>query len=177
MNTIPELTTLLVLLVAGTFGILFRRLVSARRFDSFSPEWLSRFSLAKYRPMERLLNEEDYVFLSSQRGFDPRISRRLRSERRKIFRHYLSCLRKDFSRLESALRLYMVCASEDKPALAKAVLRQRLVFTFAVTAVECRLLLHGLGIGAVDVRGVVAPLEAMRVQLGQLAMVRQAAAA
>jgi len=151
--------------------------VSARRFDSPDPEWLSRLSVARYKPMERLLNEQDYVFLSSQRGYEPRISRRLRSERRKIFRHYLGCLRKDFNRLERTLRLYMVYSSEDQPELSKALIRQRLVFTWAMAMVECRLLLHGLGIGTVEISGALAPLAAMRSQLGRLAPVRQTAVA
>ena len=177
MNSTLAVAALLVLAVATVFGVLFRKLASQRRFDPFSPEWISKFSIARYMPMERLLLEEDYAFLSAQPGCDPSILRRLRSERRKIFRQYLRCLKKDFHRLESAVRLYMVHASEDKPEMAKALFRQRLVFTYAVLGVECRLLLHGFGLGAVDIRGLVGSLDAMQSQLGQLALARQASAA
>jgi hypothetical protein len=124
--------------------------------------------------MERLLSEEDYQFLAAQKGYDPRIVRRLRCERRKIFREYLHCLRRDFGRLEAAARVLMVNSSVDRPDLAKALLRQRLFFTYGVLAAECRLMLHGLGLGTVDTGRLVGSLDAMRAQLGQLTAVRHA---
>lgn len=163
--------------VAVAFVILFRRLVCYERFTNFSAEWLSEYSVNKYQPMQRLLSEDDYRFLASQKGVDGRMIRRLRSERRKIFREYLHLLKRDFSRLEAAVRLFAAHSAEDRPDLAKALLRQRWMFTRAVLAAECRLVLHGLGVGTVDVRGLVGSLDAMRIQLGQFAVARQASLA
>ena len=177
MNPTFVVSALLVLAAATILGFLFRQLSSQRRLDSVDPEWISKFSIARYKPMERLLLKDDYAFLAAQPGYDPSILRRLRAERRKIFRHYFRCLKKDFHRLENTVRLYMVHASDDRPELAKALFRQRLVFSFAVMVIECHLLLHGFGLGTVDIRGVVGSLEAMRAQLGQLALHRQASAA
>src|ERR1044071_6455020 len=61
--------------------------------------WLDEFSIDKYRPMLRLLSERDFEYLSMQAGSTPEIARRLRSERRKIFRAYLWNLVRDFNRL------------------------------------------------------------------------------
>ncbi|MEN6608409.1 MAG: hypothetical protein ABFD60_14280 [Bryobacteraceae bacterium] len=162
----------LVLATAIGFGLLFQRMFSRGRTPDLDLDWLSTFSIGKYRPMERLLSEEDYVFLASQEGFDPRISAKLRSERRKIFRGYLRSIRTDFNRLEAAVRLFMVESREDNSDLAKELLKRRLVFMRALFAVEVRLALHWLGLGSVDVRELVGCLEAMRGQLSQFAMAR-----
>ncbi len=74
--------------VAVAFGLLIRRLASPAKAELVSTEWLSRFSVAKYRPMERLFSDADYRFLERQRGFNPGIARRLRRERMRVFRGY-----------------------------------------------------------------------------------------
>ena len=73
-------------------------------------------SLEKYRPMERLLQEGDFRFLAAQPGFSPRLGRRFRTERRRIFRGYLRNLRMDFARLSLALRVLIVHSVEDRGA-------------------------------------------------------------
>jgi hypothetical protein len=85
-----------------------------------------------------------------------------------VFRHYLRCLRRDFDRLTTAAKMVLVHAAQDRPDLATTLLKQRLVFNYAMLVVECRLGLQTLGIGTVDVRRLVSSLEAMRDQLRQL---------
>ena len=51
------------------FALLFGKMVSRERFSDFDAEWLNNFSLAKYKPMERLFAEEDYEFLARQKGY------------------------------------------------------------------------------------------------------------
>ena len=167
----------LVVATAVGFGLLFKRMLFRDRVPDFDPEWLENFSVSKYRPMERLLSEEDFEFLVSQEGYEPKIGKRLRSERRKIFRRYLRLIRRDFQRLEAAVRLFMVDSAEDQPELAKALLKQRLYFTCAIWSVEVRLTLHWLGIGTVDIRQLVGALDVMRVRLGAMALARQASVA
>src|SRR5438105_538368 len=78
--------------------LLYRRLAS--RVDSeIAPDQCLVLSLDKYRPMERLLQEDDFRFLANQPGFSPQLGRRFRTERRRIFRGYLRNLRKDFARI------------------------------------------------------------------------------
>ncbi len=93
----------LVVATAVGFGLLFKRMLFRDRVPDFDPDWLENFSVSKYRPMERLLSEEYFEFLVSQEGYEPKIGKRLRSERRRIFRGYLRSIRRDFQRLEVPL--------------------------------------------------------------------------
>ena len=164
-------------LAVGAFFLLFRHILARNRNSEVSPEWCRDFSIARYRPMERLFVEEDYDFLASHPGFHPGISRKLRAERRQIFRHYLRCLRRDFDRLLAAAKLVLVHASKDRPELATPLFKQRLVFQYAMFMVEVRLALQALGLGTVDVRGLVGSLESMRDQLRMLTQLVQASEA
>jgi len=172
------LPTIMAAMVAGGLGcalaLLFQRLLSASRCELVSTEWLSRFSVARYRPLERLLSHEDYHFLEKQKGYHPRIVRRLRGERIKVFRAYLKCISSDFRRLEAVLGSWMALAPEDRPDLAKALLRRRLLFAFAVLRVRGHLLLYGFGLDADDVHRLVGSLDDMRVHLRQIVQVRPA---
>jgi hypothetical protein len=67
----------------------------------------------------------------------------------------------------------MIMSRQDRPDLAKALLKRRLVFTYALMVTEWSLALHGLGLGTVDVSRLVGSLDGMRIQLGQAALVRQ----
>jgi len=166
---------MLLALVAVAFFFVFRRLVSRHKEADADLEWCRDFSIARYRPMERLFVEDDYDFLAAQPGFHPRISRKLQTERRRVFRHYLRCLRRDFDRLSTAAKMVLVHAAEDRPDLATTLLKQRMVFRYAMLVVEFRLTLQTLGIGKVDVRRLVSSLEAMRDQLRQLTQHAQVA--
>jgi len=125
--------------------------------------------------MERLFSEEDFRFLAGQPGYSPGLSKRLRAARRGIFRRYLRCLRRDFDRLHAAARFLSVHSPEDRPDLAVALFRQRLLFRYALVTVHCHLVLQTLGIGTVDVRRLVQALESMGTQFRQLAAVARPA--
>jgi hypothetical protein len=157
-----------VLAVLAAFLLLFRRLHSRADMAQTDLGWSSEFSITKYRPMERLFLEEDYDFLAAQPGFHPKIYGRLQSERRQVFRHYLRCLRKDFGRLSTAAKTLMLMAPLDRPDLARNILKQRVLFSYALWTVEARLLLQTAGLGTVDVRQLVGAMEAMREQLRHL---------
>jgi len=159
------------------FALLFHKLVSPSRCELVSAEWLSRFSVAKYRPMERLFSDEDYRYLARQKGYRPELARRLRRERIKIFRGYLKWISSDFRRLEAAISFWMSHAQQDRPDLAKALLKRRLSFFFALAAARWRLLLYGFGLSTADVRRLVDSLDQMRVHLRRMALVRQASLA
>lgn len=171
MHTLMASAVLVFLLLAVAFVVLFRRLL--RPCDSRSAEeeadWWADFSLEKYRPMERLFCPQDYEFLASQPGFTPALARRLRAERRRVFRRYLRCLRRDFDRLYAAAKQLLLYSTEDRPDLAKALFRQWLLFRYALLAVHLRLALQTLGLGSVDARGLIGALEAVRDQLRMLA--------
>ncbi len=153
------------LIVAISFLLLLRRL--AMRAPDAQPDlnWCRDFTVAKYRPMERLFSEGDYEFLAAQPGFSVRITRRLQAERRRIFRRYLRVMSRDFERLLLAAKTMLVHSSQDCPDLAKALIRCRLVFLWALAQVQLRLALEACGIGTVNVRPLVEALEALSTQL------------
>jgi hypothetical protein len=118
----------------------------------------------RYRPMIRLLADEDTAFLSG----DKALARSLRAQRREIFRGYLNCLTKDYARLLNGVRLAMVRSGVDRPDLARALAKNRVLFTLALCRIEYRLLLHQAGMGKVDVSGLVDAIDALRAQAGFL---------
>lgn len=147
------------LAVAG-FGFLFRIIFLRSRTGSFDPlEWLEEFSPAGYRPMERLLNERDYVFLAEQPGYEPSIAHRLRRERIAVFHSYLADMIRDFHRLLKVARFITVFARHDQTPFEAALWQLRWTFYCGVIAIEARVALHWLGMGQVDARRLVAALE------------------
>jgi hypothetical protein len=77
--------------------------------------------------------------------------------------------------LHMAARMVLVYAPQDRPDLAMTLMRQKLLFTFAIMSVESRLLLHTVGIGTVDVQNLLAALDNMRISVGDLAGAQSAA--
>jgi hypothetical protein len=152
-------------LIAAALVVLFRRLASPGPDALPSGEWWATFSLEKYRPMERLFAPEDYEFLAAHPGFTPALARRLQAERRKIFRRYLRCLSRDFDRLYIATKLLLLTAAEDRSELALALWKQRLSFKLGLVSVHAQLGLQTLGLGTVQVQGLVRAMERMREQL------------
>ena len=180
MNLILLSSAGVFLLVTFAFAVLFRRLSSGPQKIAASPgDWGRIFSASRYKPMERLLDPVDYRFLQSHAGYSRRILRRLRANRIEIFRGYVRCLGRDFTRVSSALKLLMVHGSVDRSALAGLLLKQRLLFSLHVMSIESKLLLHtfGLGVPAVDVQSLVETLDMLRTQLQVLAADTQPSAA
>lgn len=161
------LLIILFALAAAALAVLtfVRRIAVPAAVSDCDPEWIENFSVAKYRPMLRLLDEADYDFLASQPGMSPKEIRRLRAERRSIFRAYLRNLIRDFHKLHMTARMHLIYSAEDRSELATRLVRQRLRFLSAVCMVECRLALNTVGIGQVDVRALIGTVEAMRANL------------
>ncbi|HXM41671.1 MAG TPA: hypothetical protein VN924_10485 [Bryobacteraceae bacterium] len=168
MDLILGLAAFVCLVVGVALAFLFRRLIAGPKSLPVSVDWINDLSVARYRPMERLLSEEDYRFLASQPGFDKRMLRRIRSERRRVFRGYLACLSRDFSLVGAALRLMMMYSAQDRPDLAGILYKQQALFAVGMLCVQWRLVLHTCGLGTVDVRGLVGAMESMRLELRQM---------
>jgi hypothetical protein len=118
----------------------------------------------RYRPMLRLLSNDDLAFVSA----DARLQRTLRARRRDLFRGYLRCLTTDYARLLAGVREAMVHSGVDRPDLARALAKNRVLFAIAICKVEFRLALHATGVGNVDISGLVDALEALRGQVSVL---------
>ncbi len=170
--TIVYAVLLLSLLLLGVFALafsrMFGRLWAPTESEETVAEWLDDFSVARYGPMQRLLGEADYCFLRSQPGYRPALERELRSQRKQIFRDYLSLMSLDFHHLLGLANLLMIHSVEDRPDLAKQLFRQRLTFYWAMCAIECRLTVAPGGLAGVDVQGLVGTLEGLRQQVAQL---------
>ena len=118
----------------------------------------------RYRPMLRLLSDDDLAFVSS----DSKPQKALRARRRELFRGYLDCLTRDYARLLARVRQAMVHSGVDRPDLARALAKNRVLFAIAICKVEFRLTLHATGIGNVDISGLVDALETLRGQVSVL---------
>jgi hypothetical protein len=67
----------------------------------------------------------------------------------------------------------LIESEQDQPEVATRLMRIRYEFFLAVMAVRVRLALHTVGIGAVDVRGLLNAVESVRMDFGALQPVRQ----
>jgi hypothetical protein len=94
----------------------------------------------RYIPMLRLLAGYEDEPLAGARG----------AENRARIRAWLRAFAHDYGSLMGELRLAMVHAGEDRPDLAKALLRNRTLFAMALCRLDVRLRLLSLGIGGVE---------------------------
>ena len=177
MDLILGLAAFVCLAVGVVLALLFRRLIAGPKSLPVSVDWINELSAVRYRPMERLLGEEDYRFLASHPGFDRKSLRRIRTERRRVFREYLACLSRDFSLVGTALRLMMMYSAQDRPDLAGILYKQQALFAFRMLGVQWRLALNSVGMGSVDVSGLVGAMESMRLELRHLIPAEGAAVA
>ncbi len=148
-----------------TFGFLTWRVLSRVRLPAAR---LSSGALAvsaeRYRPMLRLLSDEDIDFIAANSA----LHRTLKSSRRKLFRSYLRCLTRDYGCLLAGIRSAMASSGADRPDLARALAKNRMLFSLAVYRIEVRLALHSLGLGTVDISGLVGAFEGLRAQVAVL---------
>lgn len=162
----------LALVLAVVLGLLVRSLVKQNstdhRSNQWSADWFEGFSATAYRPMKRLLADEDFRFLSKQPGYTPEMGRHLRKERRLVFRGYLRNLTKDFNRLYSGATILLVYSEVDRPELASSLLGIRANFYYALFRVHVRLAMHVVGFEMVDVTPMLQPLEFLQVQVRAL---------
>jgi len=166
-------------LLGLAFLCLFRTLLSGRRDGTIPGDPASVFTPSRYRPMERLLDPLDKEFLAAQPSYNRRMGRRFRANRIAAFRGYTRCLGKDFTRVSSALKALMIHAPIDRSALAGLLLKQRLMFSYAMVGLEVKLALHSIGWSAptVEVRELIDALDAMSAQLRALSAVAVPSAA
>ena len=126
-----------------------------------TPEWVAEFRVAKYRPMEHLLDERDFAFLAAQAGYEPAIGRQLRRERRDAFAAYLDRMELDFDRLYRAGVQMALSAAHDRPDLSARLMQMKASFMLALFQVRGRLLLNRLGLASVSVAPLIRCLEQM----------------
>lgn len=136
--------------------------------EEITSEWLESFSPSSYYPMQGLLSEEDFRFLSRQPGFDLSLYKKLRRERLHIFRQYLTRLILDFNRLHTAARILLSHGHEDQSQLVKHLVWLKVKFSLAVVQAECSYVLCCIGFRSLAVRAMILRLEEMSAQLSSI---------
>lgn len=126
---------------------------------------MRKYDPDRYRPMTRLLDQEDFEFLAAQPGFRPEIARKLRTQRRRVMRMYLRAVSKDFNLLHARARRLVAAAPEEHHNLVGVLIRQRATFFRVRSMVEMRLALDWLLPGTVDIRPLIGALEKLQAEL------------
>jgi hypothetical protein len=148
--------------VSALLTVFFTTCVSyAESFDRADFSW-------KDYPLRRLLDPADFDHLRSRGVSETRI-RKLRTERRKLFRLCLRSLARDFNTVEHMLKLVMLQSREDHPDLAGKLAALRIRFYRNLATAEGSLLLHACGCDRMPAIDLLQPLEMMQAQLRQLA--------
>ncbi len=96
-------------------------------------------ALETYQPMSRLFAEEDLEFLATQVGFRPALEKRLRRQRKQVFRLYLREVRADFARIYALARA--IIPLSQNPAFAGLVTRQAASFYVLLAIIRLRCML------------------------------------
>jgi hypothetical protein len=154
-------------LAAGLILIVRRTVTTPARLCA-NDEQIDMSLVARYRPMLRLLEQDDLEFLSSQPGFLPAMARRLRRQRARIFRSYLRSLTADFQRTCDAVKIILVRSGCDRPDLATKLLRAQIEFALGLLSVYFKLILYRLGWAQVDVTFLVTLFNGMQMELRSL---------
>jgi hypothetical protein len=145
------------LIGVGAFAILF-----IARLRALEPDCQSSGApvnvAGRYRPMLRLLSEDDFGLVAG----NPKLAKTLRAERLKLFRGYLRCLTREYGRLLAGIRLVMVQSRVDRPDLAHALAKNRMLFALAICKIEFRLSMQSFGFGKVDISAVVEAFDSLR---------------
>lgn len=130
--------------------------------------WIDEFSIDRYRPMLRLLNDTDARFLCSHSSVTPKLVAHSRRERSRMLRAYLRSLASDFTQVVAALKLVMTQARSDRPDLAALLIRSQTSFAVYMVLARMQLLLYRFGIGRIEVSELFKLFEGMRLELRTL---------
>jgi hypothetical protein len=161
--------------ILGLFFPILRWLCRKAAVEDITPEWLESFSVAAYYPMQGLLSDEDFTFLSRQPGFDESLYRKLRRERLHIFRQYLVRLIVDFNRLHAVARMILSRSNQDRSDAVGKLMTLKFKFSLAVFQAESSYLLCWLGFRFLAARRMIALLEDMSLELAALSEAHAAA--
>jgi hypothetical protein len=145
-----------------------RKVASPKSAHPVTAEWIEELSIDRYRPMLRLLDDRDVRALQRQPGVPHERIAQFRHERTRIFQKYLRRLSGDFASICLALKIVMLQSQVDRPDLASTLLRAQIRFGAGILLVQARLVLYELGIGSVDISGLLTLFDSMRLELRSL---------
>jgi hypothetical protein len=168
MNVVVAIAVLSCGAIAFLLVLLLRQLATPGAVLPATAAWIDDLSVERYRPMLRLLNGEDLVFMRSEPGYTPKIAAQLRRQRCQVFRGYLRSLTSDFNRVCMAIKVLMIQSQHDRPDLAAVLLRNQIMFAVGVLIVRFRLSLYQWGVAGVEVASLVKIFDIMRLELRSL---------
>jgi hypothetical protein len=147
--TIPFIPILIAAAAGGVIALLYFRLTASRhRFEEMPADW-EQIEPSRYAPLTRLLSPEDFEFLRTLPGYDPKLEKTLRRRRVDAFRYYLQALVEDFDTLQRAGHL-LIATGQASPLLREQLLLARISFTRALWQVRVELVLFRLTGRAVE---------------------------
>ncbi|MBE7541032.1 MAG: hypothetical protein M9913_01960 [Bryobacteraceae bacterium] len=156
--SIPFIPILIAVTAAGLIALLYFRLtVSRHRFEEMPQDW-DQIEPSRYAPLTRLLSPEDFAFLRTLPGYDPKLEKTLRRRRVDAFRYYLRALENDFGTLQRAGHL-LIATGQGSPMLREQLLLARISFTRALWQVRLELVLFRLTGRAVEPGRLLAALQ------------------
>ena len=169
--TLATFTLLFAPVVAfiGVYILIRRQIANPPRRLSASSDWTPELSVDRYRPMFRLLADDDLRFLRSQPGVTPALVARLRQQRYQVFLGYLRSLQRDFHQACEALVLVAVQSETDRQDILRALMINRAKFSIGFLRVRCRLLMYRWNIDQEPVANLVNLFEGLQLELLALA--------
>jgi hypothetical protein len=152
-----------VFIVAGAMGALLAVLAWWRpRFrndDEFRTVrlWLEHFSADSYRPMLRLADQRDALFLGARSG--PEEAQRYSRRQRRILKEYLRGLSRDFHRLHLLVANSAPRVRNNAGNSSLTVLEEKMEFILSMWSIEFRLVLSGIVPCAINLRPMLANID------------------
>jgi hypothetical protein len=163
------LATFLILLASAVVfiavSLLIRQLLAEVRRRLSTPLSWPELSVDRYRPMFRLLEDDDIRFLRSQPGASPALVNRLRRQRYQVFQGYLSSLQRDFQQACETLIHLAIHSHTDRQDIVRALVVSQAKFSLGVFRVRCRLVLYRWDVGQEPVARLVRLFEGLQLEL------------
>ncbi len=159
-------TAVLVGLIAA-FANLARHFASPHHLP-VTADWIDELAVERYRPMLRLLSQEDLRVLRARPGCTRQMVTRFRRQRCQMFQMYLRQLDGDFKRLSMALKIVMVQSKDDRPDLALVLLQNQMTFACEMMMAWSQSVCYRYGVGAPNVTGLLKLIDSMRLELRTL---------
>jgi hypothetical protein len=169
MQIIIPMAGLVMLALAVVTLLLLRSFFAGSRFHDEEEPPVLELCWRDYRPLERLLDPADFDFLRSRGVAEVRI-KKLRNQRRKIYRQCLRSLAYDFNLVHRSVNLILIQSRVDRPELAKELASLKLTFYRNLVKAEFRLTLTAYGFDRMPEIDLLQPLEVLQFYLRQLAV-------
>ena len=129
--------------------------------------FLDQFSVSRYRPLLRLATRMDRTYLENAHG--KALAACYRKIQRTLLREYLRDLSKDVNRLYAILNARSAGARNDEGNVSLALTEQQTSFALLVWGIEARLLLDAVMPAPLNVKPLIAALDALTTQTQAIA--------